>query len=357
MAIVRLPQAGPGAIVSRFRSHRPAKELSKPAGAKWFDGFMTPPPIATWPAKPSRERLEASAALLPKPLGRIGGLELRLADRPKDVKKAQKLRYRVFFEEMSAVADPIARLARRDMDLYDTVCDHLIVSDHAAKPAGAVRSLAATLIPGLQGFEVAGAAEEGKKKPPVVGTYRLLRQEVADQTFGFYTAGEFDVDPLVARHRGLNFLELGRSCVLKPYRDKRTVELLWHGIWAYVLAHRIDVMIGCASLEGVDPEKLRLPLSYLHHFHSAPAEWRAEALPERRARFDPLPKEAIDMRAALRALPPLIKAYLRLGAYVGDGAVVDDAFGTTDVLIVLPKSAINPRYVTYYGADADRHAA
>ena len=348
MAIVRLPQAGPGAIVSRFRSHRPAKAL---AGPKWFDGFMTQPA-----SKPSRERLEASASLLPRPLGRIGGLELRLAERPKDVKKAQKLRYQVFFEEMSAVADPIAKLARRDMDLYDTVCDHLIVSDHAAKPTGAVRSLAATLIPGLQGFEVAGAAEDAKK-PPVVGTYRLLRQEVADQTLGFYTAGEFDIEPLIARHRGLNFLELGRSCVLKPYRDKRTVELLWHGIWAYVIAHKSDVMIGCASLEGVDPEKLRLPLSYLHHFHAAPAEWRAEALPGKRARFDLLPKETIDMRAALRTLPPLIKAYLRLGAYVGDGAVVDEAFGTTDVLIVLPKAAINPRYIVYYGAEADRHAA
>jgi len=356
MAIVRLPQAGPGAIVGRIRSHLPSRALSKPVAAKWFDGFMTPPPIGAWPDKPSRKRLEASAALLPKPLGRIGGLELRLAERPKDVKKAQKLRYRVFFEEMSAIADPIARLARRDMDLYDTICDHLIVTDHAARPAGAVRSLAATLLPGLQGFEVKGAAEE-RKKPPVVGTYRLLRQEVADQTFGFYTSGEFAVDPLVARHRGLNFLELGRSCVEKPYRDKRTVELLWHGIWAYVLAHRIDVMIGCASLEGVDAERLRLPLSYLHHFHAAPAEWRAEALPERRARFDLLPKDEIDVRAALRALPPLIKAYLRLGAYVGDGAVVDEAFGTTDVLVVLPRAIINPRYVTYYGADADRHAA
>ncbi|PZQ12979.1 MAG: ornithine--acyl-ACP N-acyltransferase OlsB [Ancylobacter novellus] len=346
MSIVRLPQAGPGAIVSRFRSHRPAKAI---AGAKWFDGFMT-----SSASEPSRKRLEASAAMLPRPLGRIGGLELRVAERPKDVKKAQKLRYRVFFEEMSAVADPIARLAKRDMDAYDPICDHLIVFDHAAKPA---RSLAATLIPGLQGFEIRGAGDEAAKKPPVVGTYRLLRQEVAERTLGFYTAGEFDVEPLIARHPSLNFLELGRSCVLKPYRDKRTVELLWHGIWAYVLAHGCDVMIGCASLEGTDPEKLRLPLSYLHHFHAAPPEWAAAALPSRRARFDLLPKEAIDLKAALRSLPPLIKAYLRLGAFVGDGAVVDEAFGTTDVLIVLPKAAINPRYVVYYGADADRHAA
>ena len=145
--------------------------------------------------------------------------------------------------------------------------------------------------------------------------------------------------------------------MLKPYRDKRTVELLWHGIWAYVLAHKVDVMIGCASLEGTDPARLALPLSYLHHFHSAPAEWRAAALPERRTPMDMMAKADIDLKAALKTLPPLIKAYLRLGAFIGDGAVVDRQFGTTDVLIVLPRTLINPRHVNYYGADAGRHAA
>lgn len=343
MPSTRSIRTGPSAMVGRISSHRAAVGSSFPAITPGW-GF----------GKPSRDRLEAAAALLPKPLGRIGDLELRLAERPRDVKRAQQLRYEVFFEEMSAVPDPIARLARRDMDLFDAVCDHLIVMDHGAAPE---RSLAATLLSGLQGFAVDRGEARSAVRPPVVGTYRLLRQEAADRAFGFYTAGEFDIEPLVARHVGLNFLELGRSCVRKPYRDKRTVELLWHGIWAYVLAHRIDVMIGCASLEGVDPERLRLPLSYLHHFHAAPADWAASALPGRRARFEPLPKEAIDMRAALRALPPLIKAYLRLGAFIGDGAVVDETFGTTDVLIVLPKSSINPRYVDYYGAEAGRHAA
>lgn len=351
MAIVRPPLAGPGALVGRFRSHRPAKALHAPG---WFAGFASP-------EKPGldRRRLAASAAMLPKPLGKIGSLELRLAERPKDVKRAQRVRYNVFFEEMSAVADPIARLARRDMDVFDSVCDHLIVTDRAAKPA---RSLAETLLHGLKGFEVDRSGAFGSdgdklKKPPVVGTYRLLRQQVADRTFGFYSAGEFAIEPLIARHPEAAFLELGRSCVLKPYRDKRTVELLWHGIWAYVLAHRVDVMIGCASLEGVDPQRLALPLSYLAQFHAAPPEWSASALPERRARFDLMPKESIDVRAALRSLPPLIKAYLRLGAYIGDGAVVDHAFGTTDVLVVLPRAAINPRYVDHYGSEATRHAA
>jgi putative hemolysin len=339
------------------RSHRVGEALPpavSPRKASLKPGWL-------WAFKPSpaekaaiRDRLAKAAQALPAPLGRIGGLELRLAERPKDVKRAQRLRYRVFFEEMSAAPDAFSRLARRDIDPFDAVCDHLLVYDRA-KPKGGF-SLA-KLMPGLKGIEVAPGETESARKPKVVGTYRLLRQTAAEAAFGFYTANEFDIGPLVARHRGLSFLELGRSCVLKPYRDKRTVELLWHGIWAYVLAHRVDVMIGCASLEGVDPEKLRLALSYLHHFHAAPPEWSAKALPERRARFDLIPKDEIDQRKALKALPPLIKGYLRVGAYIGEGAVIDRQFGTTDVLIILPKTAINPRYVDHYGADASRYAA
>ena len=95
-------------------------------------------------------------------------------------------------------------------------------------------------------------------------------------------------------------------------------------------------MIGCASLDGTEPKQLAMPLSFLHHYARAPEEWRARALPERYVEMNRMSKEAIDPKAALRALPPLIKGYLRLGAYIGDGAVVDHEFGTTDVLIVLP---------------------
>lgn len=272
------------------------------------------------------------AVHLPDPLGRIGTLELRLARKPRDIRRAQKLRYKVFFEEMSAVPNVAARLLRRDADIFDSVCDHLLVRDSEAR----------------------GGLIEKKR---TVGTYRLLRQEVAERNFGFYTQGEFDIAPLLVRHSHLSFLELGRSCVLEPWRDRRTVELLWHGIWAYVLAHKADVMIGCASLEGFNASELQLPLSYLHHYHRAPAQWHAEALPARRTDIPLLPKDAIDAKAALRALPPLIKGYLRLGAMIGEGAVTDRQFGTTDVLIILPRAYINPRYVSYYGETAARHAA
>jgi putative hemolysin len=124
-----------------------------------------------------------------------------------------------------------------------------------------------------------------------------------------------------------------------------------------VLAHRIDVMIGCASLEGTDPDRLALPLSFLHHYARAPEPWRATALPGRYVALDRMPKSAVDPKAALQSLPPLIKGYLRIGAFVGDGAVVDRQFGTTDVLIVLPVAGINSRYLEHFGPGAERHAA
>ena len=145
--------------------------------------------------------------------------------------------------------------------------------------------------------------------------------------------------------------------MLPPYRNKRTVELLWHGVWSYVRQNNFDVMIGCASLEGTDPSRLSLPLSFLHHFARAPDDWRANALPHRRVEMNRIAKDLIDPRSALRELPPLIKGYLRLGAYVGDGAVIDHQFGTTDVLMILPVSAISSRYIGHFGADATRHAA
>ncbi len=274
-------------------------------------------------------------ASLEASLGRIGSLEVRLARTVGEVKRAQELRYRVFYEEMSAIADARAIMTRRDSDAFDAVCDHILVLDHAA--------------PEPKPF--------GKSRPRIVGTYRVLRQAVAERHDGFYSAGEYDLAPLLDRHRGLEFLELGRSCVLPAYRGKRTVELLWQGVWAYVLAHRIDVMIGCASLEGTDPRRLALPLSFLHHTCAATPEWRVRALPERFTDMNRVSPEAIDPRAALQALPPLVKGYLRLGAKIGDGAVIDHQFGTTDVFIVMPRAQISERYITFYGADAGRRAS
>ena len=263
----------------------------------------------------------------PKVYGRIGSLEVRLAHKRGEIRRAQRLRYKVFYEEMSAVPGALAMLSRRDEDAYDAVFDHLLVLDHG---------------------EPTNGRRWGRAK--VVGTYRMLRQEVADLHDGFYTQGEYDVAPLLQAKPDYSFMELGRSCVLKPYRNKRTLELLWQGVWSYVREHGADVMIGCASFEGTDPSAHALALSFLHHNALAPEEWRVRAHDHLHVDMNMMPREAVNTRAALKALPPLIKGYLRVGAYVGDGAVIDHQFGTTDVFIIMPVEAIKSRYFAHFGA-------
>jgi L-ornithine Nalpha-acyltransferase len=262
-------------------------------------------------------------------LGRIGTLETRIARNAAEIDAAQAIRYRVFVEEMHAQVPPAAVRKRRDIDAWDAICDHLLVLDTAI---------------------------EGDPEDQIVGTYRLLRQDVAMANGGFYSSSEFQVADLVARHPDKRFMELGRSCVLPQYRTKRTVELLWQGNWAYSLKHKIDVMFGCGSFSGTVPEEHALALSFLHHNALAKGRWGVEALPELFHSMDLMPAEAVNARRALAALPPLIKGYLRLGAMVGEGAVVDRAFCTTDVLIILPINTISERYRNYYGNDAGRFA-
>jgi putative hemolysin len=264
-----------------------------------------------------------------KVYGKIGNLEVRLTRRWRDIKLAQRLRYKVFYEEMSAIPTLRAELRRRDEDPYDAVCDHLLVVDEAPAPANDPWG--------------------GLRRSKVVGTYRVLRQDVAERTLGFYTQSEYDIAPLIAAKPHHRFMELGRSCVLEPYRNKRTVELLWHGLWTYVREQKVDVMIGCASLAGTDPDRHAMALSFLHHNALAPPEWRCRAHDRLYVGMDRLPKEKVDAKSALKALPPLIKGYLRLGAFVGDGAVIDRQFGTTDVLIIMPVEKIDPRYFEHFG--------
>lgn len=267
----------------------------------------------------------------PKVYGRVGNLEVRLARTRSEIRQAQRLRFQVFYEEMSAVPSRLAQFRRRDEDAYDAICDHLIVVD-LDQTTRSLRS-------------------GGDAIPKVVGTYRVLRQDVAERGLGFYTASEYNIAPLLkARSPGLWFMELGRSCVLAPYRNKRSVELLWHGLWTYVREHKIDVMIGCASFTGVDVNEHAAALSLLHHTALAPPEWRCKAHPHLHRAMDIVAQDKINAKAAMKSMPPLIKAYVRLGAYVGDGAVIDRQFGTTDVLIIMPVANIDPRYFEHYGA-------
>jgi len=261
------------------------------------------------------------------PLASAGSLEVRLATTRSEIRRAQELRYRVFFEEGGAIPDPTARLVRRDVCRFDRVCDHLIVVDNSETgPDG---------------------------RPTVVGAYRLLLQEVAQANFGFYSAREFQVGALVARHPGRRFLELGRSCVAHGHRGKRVLELLWRGIWSYATWRRIDAMFGCASFPGVEPDKHAGTLRFLRGANEVEALWRVAALP-RRAAPAVLAEEAPPRpRDALRGMPPLIKAYWRLGAKFSHEAVVDATFGTTDVFVVLPIEEIKSRYLAHFAPERE----
>jgi len=257
----------------------------------------------------------------------MGGLEARLADCDAEIDAAQALRYRVFYEEMGAIPSAPCLSRRRDFDEFDAACDHLLVIDHHRDdlPCG------------------------------VVGTYRLLRRAPALAHDGFYTAGEFDIRRLLASQGEI--LELGRSCVDEASRDRPTMQLLWRAIAGYVFHHRIDLMFGCASLPGADPAAHALTLSYLHHSHLAPPELRPRAHAARHVEMNIMPVADIDRRRALATLPPLIKGYLRLGGFVGDGAVVDSDFNTTDVCVVVKMALIKDKYFRHYERSASMAGA
>jgi putative hemolysin len=260
-------------------------------------------------------------------LASAGDLQVRLAASPDDLAAAQALRYDVFYREMAAQASPEMAAIGRDFDFYDDYCDMLLVIDQSLPD-----------------------------EANVVGTYRLLRQEVAPAAGGFYTESEFDISALTRQFRpDWRGLELGRSCVHRDYRNQATIQLLWRGIGQYIATHRIGYMFGCASLPGTDPQALALPLSFLYHRCLAPADLRVRALPERYTAMDLIPADRLDDRAAIKVLPPLIKGYLRLGCHIGDGAVVDHQFGTTDVCIILPVERIQSRYFSHFERPGGTH--
>jgi putative hemolysin len=249
-----------------------------------------------------------------------GRLEVRVTRKRQDIIAAQELRYSVFYEELGASATRRMAAKGRDFDEFDGRCDHLLVIDHNLP-----------------------------KGQSVVGTYRILRHEVAMRYGGFYSATEYDIMPLVANlARTGELMELGRSCVHPDYRTNWVIQLLWRGLAGYIQAHEVKYMFGCASLPGTDAQALKLPLSFLHHEHLAPRELLAHALPERYVDMNLMARDEIDKAAARKSLPPLIKAYLRLGAFIGDGAVTDRQFDTTDVFIVLPLDRVADKYREHF---------
>lgn len=251
-----------------------------------------------------------------------GNLEVFIASRPEELKAAQELRYRIFFEEMGAVPTGEIAAQKRDMDAFDDVCDHLLVVEH--QPGGG--SL-------------------------VVGCYRLLRTEPMHRIGHFYSETEYDISPI--RHYSGNVLEVGRSCVDQAFRNRAVMQLLWRGIGAYVARFNIGLMFGCASFHGTDPKEHAMALSYLHHYHLAPENLCPSALKDRFINMNLMPKEAVNVKAAFALLPALIKGYLRLNGYIGRGAVIDPEYNTTDVSIVVKTDRLADKYYQRYAKTAD----
>ncbi len=249
---------------------------------------------------------------------RAGNLGVRLAASAAELDAVQALRYRVFYGEMGAKADAETALAQRDRDLFDAVADHLLVVDHAL----------------------------GEGPRSVVGTYRLIRQDAASKIGHFYSSDEYDLSKI--ENFDGTILELGRSCVSADYRGRAAMQLLWSGIAAYVFHHQIALMFGCASLPGIDPDALATELTYLYYHHLAPPQIRPRALPHRYIEMRRVDRDSFEPRRALTALPPLIKGYLRLGGFVGDGAVIDAQFNTTDVAVVVKTDLVTQKYVRHY---------
>lgn len=249
----------------------------------------------------------------------LTGYDLRLAQSELDLRAAQRLRYEVFVEELGANCAGADHENRLESDALDPHFDHLLLIDRSADP---------------------------ESLNHVVGVYRLLPHERAEALGRFYSDDEYDLTAL--RQSGRKLVELGRSCVHADHRRGAAMLLLWNGLGEYVLERGIEIMFGVASFHGTDIDTHAEALSWLHTHHLAPPELRVRTRPEHYQPLDLRAPETLDRKRALAAIPPLIRAYLRLGGFVGDGAFIDRDFNTTDVCLIMDTSAMSEKAVDYY---------
>lgn len=247
--------------------------------------------------------------------------DVRLATDETDLKAAQRLRYRVFVEELGGDGEMVDHAARLERDEFDPVVDHLVLVDKR---------------------------RDADALDHVVGVYRLLPSDRAADFGRFYCDSEYDLSKLKASGRPL--LELGRSCVLPDYRGGAGLFLMWNAMSQYVLDRGVEILFGVASFHGTDAQPLAQPLSWLHHNHLAPEELRPVARAEGFQNMDLIDKDDLDRRAAMLGMPALIKAYLRLGGTVGEGAFLDRPFNTTDVLLMMDTAAMPAKHRDFYTA-------
>lgn len=239
---------------------------------------------------------------------------VHLAQTDDELKAAKRLRYQVFVEELGGGGSLVDHENKLEQDRFDPYFDHLLLTD--------------------------------RTRDQVVGVYRVMRSDQARAAGGFYSASEYDLSPLETSGRKL--LELGRSCLHADYRGGAALYHLWSGLAAYIAEHHVEVLFGVASFHGTDPTEIAAPLSLLHHRHLAPRELRVTARPDAFQAMDLIAEQDLDRRAAMLQVPSLIKAYLRLGGFVGQGAYIDHGFNTTDVCLILDTERMNQRQARIY---------
>lgn len=240
---------------------------------------------------------------------------VKLAENQEELEAAQRLRYRVFVQELGADGPMVDHERGLETDQFDAHFDHLI----------------------LQSEDRPGE---------VVGVYRLLRDDQAARLGQFYSEDEYDLE--VLRYSGRRMMELGRSCLDPAFRGGMAMFHLWNSLARYIAEHKVEILFGVASFHGTDPTLLAQPLSLLHHRHLAPEALRPRARADHYQDMNLIAEADLDRRTAMVQVPALIKAYLRLGGYVGDGAYIDHRFNTTDICLVMDTARMRESQKTIY---------
>ena len=236
---------------------------------------------------------------------------IKISETNLEVKKAQSLRYKIFFKEKKIKRKIFKSFLQRDYDFYDKISDHLIIIDN-----------------------------NREVKDNVIGTYRLLRGNCAKLYKGFYTEQEFDISNLKKNFSSKNILELGRSCVHPEYRSGIILKLLWQGISRYIKIYKIKILMGCASFNGTNPIKFKNEFSLLYGSYRLPRNYNIKSLQDNEISY----KKNINHSVILNSLPPLIKGYLRAGGLVSENFYIDREFETIDYCVIMLTDKIISRY-------------
>ena len=250
----------------------------------------------------------------------VDNFVIKIAEKKSELKKAQSLRYSVFYKEKKAIPTILKKILRLDYDKIDKYADHLIVLDKNRR--------------GI--------------KNKIVGTYRLLRGDITALCGGFYTSSEFDLSKILKSYKNNQILELGRSCVHKDYRNGNIMNLLWKAIAEYIKLYDIKILLGCASFHGTDVMKYTNELSYLRNNFSLPDELSVKSLDSKIYSTNiKINSDTDDIRTFVK-LPPLIKGYIRIGGKVSHDFFIDHKFNTIDLCVIVRTDNIDKKYKKKY---------